>query len=343
MFKFGIYGPDSQARCPLCKSLDVKPREKYEGKRGRITKYYCQHCDHKFVYGPLLGTHFPEWAVNMVLTLIVLGVRPKAIADALKRGSFGVKIEISAQTVQNMINRAVKLLLRFETLVERKEPSPEWIIDDAFVSLPLPLRNKTGAFHVECPGCKYKWTEQTMERTITCPNCGREIRKLRSWIIVIQDLGTKYILTTYLSLGCRTSGATRDAMKLAMERAKGIPICIKSDSLQSQILGIKEFCPHINIIAKTKRRYYSWINEIEGLISYIRRAGISRRGSRSPESLQNRLGLLRFDYNFLKPHSSLGGETPAMVAGIVYPEVSTWFELISFAYSYINSRGVSGR
>ncbi len=271
--------------------------------KGDAQRYGCNSCTRRFINDPTRRSHFPGWVLDRVFDLSVNGLRPKAIINEIVSVSrmLNQEIRMSAQTIRNLISRYVKILLQFELLAIREEPSTRWVIDDAWGRVPT----ETG-------------------RTVL-------------WITNILELGTKCWLVAHVSLG-RSKDVTSEAFKLAAKRAKGAPLHIKCDGLKSHIRGIKGSCPGVVIHSKKKKEDFSWINEIESLHSFMRRARISRRGFRSPGNLQDRLNLLRLYYNFLRPHGSLDGETPARVAGISYPRTSSWSELIRFAYSYVNSK-----
>jgi len=216
---------------------------------------------------------------------------------------------ISTHTVRNLLKKCIKSPLEFELLTKREEATRLWVIDDAFERFPT----KNIATH-----------RLRGKRTV-------------GWITNILELGTNYWLVAHVSLG-RDKAVTSEAFRLAVKRAKGTPLNVKCDGLRSHLQGIEESYPRVIINPKKKKHDYGWINEIESLHSTMRLAGISRRGFRTPENLQARLDLLRCNYNFLRPHSSLEGETPARVAGILYPQTLSWSEFIRFTHWYVNSQ-----
>ena len=302
-----ILPPYSPSRCPYCGGLDIVRKGKSKRTRkGDQQRYYCKHCHRRFIDSPISGSHFPEWVIDEVLALTAGGLRPRGITEAIVRESTrtGHKVSMSTHTVRNLVKTCIKSPLEFELLTKREEATREWVIDDAYQRFPLENR-----------------------------------KRIVGWITNIFELGTVYWLVAHVSLR-RDKDVTSEAFGLAVKRAKGAPLHVKSDGLRSNILGIKELYPQVIIDSKTKKQDYGWINELEGLHNIMRGAGISRRGFRSLRNLQARLDLLRFHYNFLRPHSSLKGEgeTPARVAGILYPQTSNWSEFIRFTHWYVDSQ-----
>jgi hypothetical protein len=241
-----------------------------------------------------------------MLSLTAEGSKPRTIVNEIARDSedfLGEKIEISPKTIPRVVKKQVNALLLFERLVELPHISDLWIIDDAFARLPFK---------------------------------GGEHRK--HWSPIILDLRTRYCLASCLFPN-RDEDITIETLKAAIQHAKRVPSQIMCDDYEAQINGIRRLLPLAEIDAKSKGENYGHINEIESFISLVRGLGISRRGHRSFTNLQAKLELVRFYYNFLRPHGSLGGETPASLAGVLYPKTFRWEKFLRFVRWYINSRG----
>lgn len=293
--------------CPWCGSAEVIRRGKVEAQKGTTQRYFCKKCKRKFRNTITLGSRFGEWAVDRVLPLTAAGLRPRAIIDEIARDSeefLGKKICISRQTIPELLKRYVPVVLKFERLAEPAHMSDFWIIDDMFER--FPFRGSHKAY----------------------------------WIVNILDLRTRYCLASCVFPG-RDENITIESLKLAIQRAKRAPNSIKCDDYAAQIHGIKNLLPLAEIDAKSKAESYGHINEIEAFNNIMRRANITRRGSRSLASLQVKLDLIRLDYNFFRSHGSLDNEAPARLAGFPYPQTSKWSELISYSQLFVTSQGKS--
>jgi len=293
--------------CPRCGCTDIIRRGKPESQKGKIQRYSCKNCMRRFRDTITHRSRFGELVVDRVLPLTAAGLRPRAIADEIARDSeefLSKKIEISTQTIPRLVRRYVPILLRFERLAEPKHMSDLWTIDDMFER----IRIKKG----------YKIY----------------------WIVNILDLRTRYCLASCVFPG-RDEHITIEALKSAIQRAKRVPSLITCDEYQAQIRGIKNLLPSAEIDSKSKEESYGHINEIEAFNNLVRRANITRRGSRSLVYLQSKLDLFRFDYNFFRLHGSLEKETPASLAGIPYPQTFRWSELLRYARWFLISRSNS--
>lgn len=319
------YHLDAPPLCPHCGGSDVVRRGK--GKRKRRDdqqRYYCNYCHQRFIDSSL-RTHFHDWVIDNVLALTAEGARPRMITKQITRISklAGRKASISTHSVWSLVRKAIINPLRFEFLAKREvEATRIWVIDDAFER--FPARGLDDTFG--------RFPARGRKRF-----SARGGRRVVGWITNIYELGTNYWLAAYVSLE-RDKDITSEAFRLAVKRAKGTPLKVKCDGLRSHVLGIRELYPWIEIDSRKKDLNYGWINEIESLHNTMRQAGISRHGFRSPKNLQARLELFRLHYNFLRSHESLEGETPARVAGIIYPQTSDWSEFIRFARWYVLSQ-----
>jgi transposase-like protein len=308
--KKGAYDPDSfslEMYVPYCPSCGENSQVILKGKANHVLKdksqrYLCKRCNYKFNLDPTHHSRFPEWVVERVLDLAAKGRRPKEVVEEVTRESKlrrEKNITMSVQTVTNLISKYTKILLGFERSVQRKKASSIWYIDDTYEIFP-----KTS------PRGKKKFI----------------------WITNVLEYETRYWPAAHVFLR-RTKKASKEALELAVRRAKHQPCEVRCDGFQGHIGAIREVLPVACVETKTKEEAYGWINPIESLNALMRRMGIKKRGRfRSPVVLQNNVDLLRTYYNFLRPHKGLNGEIPARRAGIFYPHVSGWMELIRFAF-----------
>ena len=287
-------------RCPRCGSTRVikKGYETRKRKRDSIQRWRCKECGPRFIDDPTAGSHFPIWVADRVLDLAAKGHKPKEIVEEVKRESrlLDQSVTMSVQSVPNLVKRYVKMLLLFEQLTPRKEALSEWQIDDS-------------------------------------PQ-GFSGKKDFLWITNVLEVKNRYWLSAHVSFNRRIE-ESENAFKLALKRAKYLPQRVKCDGWKPHIQGAGKCLRHVPILSKTKKQDYGWINLIERLHRTMRGLAIKkRRRFRSLGALQNLVDLVRIYYNFLRPHQTLDGCTPAMSAGIVYPH-DGWSNLIRYAHKVI--------
>jgi len=289
--------------------------------RGNVQRYYCKGCRFRFVDTLYARTHFPDWVVDRVLDLAVKGLRPRQIVEeVLKEAKIrGQNMSISTKSISNIIKRNVKILLGFERYVRRKERAATWQIDDS----PQPFSGK----RKEVKQIQSKKTESKRSKPFL-------------WITNVFEEETRYWLSAFVS-ATRSYEVSERATRLALLRAKYAPQLVKCDGYRGHFRGVRNVLRLVEIISKPKKEDYGWINLVERLHRTMRSLAIKkRRHFRSSESLEGSTELVRFYYNFLRPHAALDGDTPAKRAGIEYPyhDDLTWSKLIRFAYDFVKKQ-----
>jgi transposase-like protein len=205
----------------------------------------------------------------------------------------GMGRKMVRSTVPHLLFRYVDFLNQFELAAEPDTMGSIWMIDEAceIVSLPTEGRKKC-------------------------------------WVINIIDLGTRYLLVSRIFLK-RDEDAVEHSLRLAIARAKREPLEIYCDAYVATLSAIRKILPNVLVRSMPKSEDYGFINEIEALHHFIRQR-IPKTGFRTLFSVQTRLDVLRFFYNYFRPHTSLEGETPAKLAGFSYPS-GGWCDFINYA------------
>jgi len=283
-------------RCPKCKSEKVILKGWRKNKRkGPVRRFCCKICGHKFSQS--IHGHFPLKIIEFIFDLAVKGSTPGDIADSIAKT---YSINISRQTIMNVIEKYLEKFLEFEVKLRHKLESKEWQIDDTPQIFPKDNSNTKG-------------------------------KKSRFiWITNVLAVDSRYWLSANISNN-RSAEESNKAFTMAVKRAKYAPIKVRCDGYEGHIKGIRSAYPFIYIDSASKKEDFGHINLIESLHSFIRRKGVKKRGRfRSIENLQCFVELLRIYYNFLHPHSALD-TTPAAKAGIA-PPFKCWGEFIRYVH-----------
>ncbi len=154
------------------------------------------------------------------------------------------------------------------------------------------------------------------------------------WDII--DYGTKFLLDGFSSGRRRNYKQARNLYKNAKDYVDGLPSDIYCDGYPGYEKGIRASFNrnhirfHSKIAICTKKNN----NSIERWHSTLKTRLKTMRGLQNPKALLD--GFITY-YNFLRPHQSLKGKTPAQAAGINLPfENGAWDELIEWATHYKN-------
>lgn len=152
------------------------------------------------------------------------------------------------------------------------------------------------------------------------------------WLWNIMDKETKYLITTQVSYNAMIHNSRRFFAQ-AKEQAKIEPMYLITDGRHSLTSSIKKEMPstnHIRLVSLTDKRQNN--QNIERLNGTTRDRIKPMRGFENAETAEIMTSAFRNYYNFIKPHNSIGGLTPAGMAGIgVENSVNKWEELLKRA------------
>jgi len=305
--------------CPKCGKPEnvIKRGTRITKFRGYVQRYECKICRVRFVFTPYIRMRWPDWIYDVVLDAKVTGLTDLQIAKAVlaEARRQNEKILISPKSVSNIVKRALKILREFERYAPRKENAATWQIDDT----PQPFSGNKKSV-----------------KGNTDPKSHHDFL----WITNILQEENRYWYSDYVSDN-RSYMDSEIATRLALQRAKYGPQLVKCDGYRGHVKGVGKTLRHVEIISKTKKEDYGWINRIERLHQTMRSLAVKKkRHFRSIKSLADTVEIVRIFYNFLRPNEALGGSTPARKAGVDYPwhEGLTWSELIRFAFNFLRKQ-----
>jgi len=120
----------------------------------------------------------------------------------------------------------------------------------------------------------------------------------------------------------------------------GQPVFLITDGRHSLTSSIRKEMPlasHVRLTKLTDKRQNN--QNIERLNGTVRDRIKPMRGFGSAETATVMTDAFRNYYNFIKPHNSLNGSTPAQVAGIgVENSPNKWQELLSRSFGHLPQR-----
>lgn len=146
------------------------------------------------------------------------------------------------------------------------------------------------------------------------------------WLWDVIDDKTRFLLATKMSY-TRTSEDARILFQLATERAGKEPEYIITDKLRAYPEGIRQALQSTKHKQSKPFTSSDSTNKIERFHSTLKERTKVMRGLRDANSALAFIdGFLAY-YNFIRPHESLDGKTPAEAAGIKY-DVKNWSDVI---------------
>ena len=155
------------------------------------------------------------------------------------------------------------------------------------------------------------------------------------WLWNIMDKESKFLITTQLSYNAMTRDSRR-FFKSVKEQAKAEPKYLITDGRFCLTTSIAKEMPsanHVRLTSLTDKRQNN--QDIERLNGTVRDRIKPMRGFGNCDSAEIMTNAFRNYYNFIKPHNSLGGLTPAQMAGIgVEDSNNKWEELLKRSLNY---------
>ena len=281
-----------------CKYCGSENYTKY-GKENNRQMYKCKECGRKFVD----NLYFENLKVNPKIICITLdlyfkGISLRKISDHLKQF---YDLDIHFTTVFYWIKKYVIIM---DEYVRQFKPqlSDIWNIDEMMISV-------NGDWH-------YLWN-------------------------VIDDV-TRFHLASVVSKERKIADASK-ALRTAKKRSHNKrPMFVITDGLKSYNKAIKEeffsyknkttHIGNVGIRGKKNGEDYFDNNLDERLQGTIRERNKTQRGLKGEYSPFVRGHKLY--YNFIKPHESLYGKTPAEVAGITIEGNNKWLTLVRAAIKH---------
>jgi len=156
----------------------------------------------------------------------------------------------------------------------------------------------------------------------------------QKWFWEIIDEKTRFMVAEHLSPSRKTEDS-KILFKQARERATNKPRIMYSDGCFAYRKGFhlvfgdrNRTSTLVQNVGINGRVHQNMVERLHGTLKDMLR---SRRGMSQNDTTKTMLGGWFVHYNFLRPHSSLGGKTPAEIAGIELDLPDRWESLIDLA------------
>jgi transposase-like protein len=294
--------------CRLCNSQQIVKIGKIKTKHGLVQRYVCRTCNRKFVVNET-GFEYVKAtpkAITVALDLYFKGVSQRKIVDHLKQFE-GVKV-----TQPCVVKWIAKYMTLMQAYVDRFTPQlgAVWHSDEMM---------------------------QNVRRTEPMKIGQRGEERNYSWVWNLMDHETRFLIASQVTKH-RDVVAARAILQRAKKEANGQnPSFIVTDKLSAYDEAVRrEFWTHAKPRTEHVRlksiREGTNNNVVERLNGTVRERTKVMRGLNTDGSAERMLQANRLYYNYLRPHQTLNGGTPAERAGInLQLSGNKWQRLISQA------------
>ena len=286
-----IFAEDS-VQCEKCGSIRVWKFGFSDGKQ----IYKCKDCKTKFRYSLLKKAKYSPETVSLTLDLYFSGMSLRKIARTLNDH---YNLNLGSASIYRWIQRYIPQISEYVNSLS-PQLSDTWHADELFVKMKGGITIKAGS------NMAFLWN--------------------------VMDRKTRFLLASKLSRFRDRQGGFQ-AFKEARKNAHGqFPEKILTDGLDAYYKSIHASVPGWNpehIARAGIRKHNATNNRIERLNGTLRERVKVQRGWKSMES-QIAEGQ-RIQYNFVKPHSALAGQTPAQAASIPIIAKNKWMDLLELA------------
>jgi putative transposase len=294
-----VFAEDS-IQCVKCGSI----RAIRFGTRGCKQTYRCKDCSNRFTPSLIKKAKYSPETITLTLDMYFSGMSFNKIARTLNDN---LDMNLGAASIYRWVKRYVPMISEHVNSLT-PQLSETWHADEVFVKMK--------------GGQKIK-VKKSGEMTI-------------AYLWNVMDRKTRFLLASKLSKYRDVGGADR-VMREAMKNAKGSePERILTDGLKSYRDAIK-LLPMQNPPEHVERagikKPHANNNRIERMNGTLRERVKVQRGWKT---MQTALAEgQRIQYNFVKPHMALDGQTPAQAAQ-VSQEKATWGSLLKSAITTQN-------
>jgi len=275
-------------RCPFDGSEDVSPKGKrWTKRRGWVKRWKCNYCGRRFTFDPFRYGHLSAEDEARVLSLISKGMDVVDVAD---------EVEVSCDSVYRVASKWADRFREYERSFTMKGIGDVWQLDDMYQR----CANKDDTY-----------------RQLELDGSSKIIKKKDKvvyWPTDVEDEKTRFCLSAVV--GPRRNPIALEALGRAIHLAAKTPRELKADGYKTYLNAATAVLPPTcKVNFKTKKESFGHIDMIESMHRTLRRAirKYTRR-HRLLAFLRDVVEIVRFHYNFIRAHSSLGGHPPGYVA-----------------------------
>lgn len=284
---------DDEISCPSCGSMEVVKDGKRKNKGKTLQRYSCKVCHYRFVVN--IGFSKVKATPQAIMASLDLYFKGCSLRDIQDHLNQFYKIKVTHVAILKWVRKYMRLMRSY---VEKLTPKT------------------SGIWHTD-------------EMTV---NVNGELK----WLWNLMDNDTRFLLASQIHKQ-RGVKDVREIFAEAKEKTKSMPIAVVHDGLRSYDEAFnKEFFtlanPRVqNVRSIGQRNGFNQL--VERIHGTIRERDKVMRALDNEESAKEFIEAFKIWYNFLRPHMSLGGLTPAERAGIrLGLGENRWEDLIKQAY-----------
>lgn len=256
--------------------------------QGKRRLYKCLVCGRKFTPdSPFLGMRNDPEIVAQCLDLYNSGLSFRSIAQHLKR-TRGIKI--SHSSIYRWLRKYSKILKPYVDTFKVDGQDSKLGADEMMIQV----------------SGEWMW----------------------AWHVISKE--KRFILSNIVS-PTRDMDTTKELFRDARRKIDGLPLQITTDGMKAYPQAIKSAFPlrrypHVEHYVAPAITHYKQNNLIERHHGSVRARTKVMRGFGSLESALDIINLWHVHFNFLRPHMSLGGKTPAEAAGLGKHDLKSMIE-----------------
>lgn len=280
--RFGNF--ETEIRCPVSEKHEVTLSGFRYNKLGAVRRYFCKKCKIRRSLRPIQRIHIEASMIAVALDLYFRGLSLRQVAEHIEASW---RRKVSYTTILRWVKKFVKILALYVDSLERgnkaKRRDDRWAADETIFRL--------------------------------------NGRHLVIWSLL--DEKTRYLLAVLVRM-CRTAREAKALLSQGLKKAPR-PLEFVSDgapayavALKSKFQGAQNFI-HIQGPGLTKGLNN---NKIERLQGVMKSRLLAMGALRAPESGTTFAEGYSIYHNFIKPHRSLGGKTPAQERGLAKRKMS---------------------
>lgn len=288
--------------CKYCGSIKIVKRGYRKNRNGLVQRFYCKDCQRRFI---VKEDGFQKIRCNPKIITVVLDLYFKGIS--LRKIQDHMKMmydfKVHYSTLLRWIQKYIAVMKSYVNDLQ-PEVSDVWHIDEMMIKV------------------KGEW----------------------DWMWNIMDADTRFLLANHVSKGREIEDA-RKVFQDAKMKAKAKPMTIVSDGLRAYEGAVKkEFYtlknPRTKHIRKPRFIDPTSNNLVERLQGTVRERNKVMRGLKDEKSVF--FEGQQIYYNYIRPHSSLNGKTPAEASNIdLNLKGNKWMKLIK--QSIVNKSQCKGQ
>ena len=303
--------------CPLCGNIDIV-------NHSLNRRWKCKNCEKTFTWGINKGLHFPLELFDTVLEAFLKGddfarINGEVI-NAAERLNLKNITSISSEAVYSIVRCACKILAYFEPVAIRKLPQNEIKLGTVEMDY-TPYALYTIGSRIKQLDLKKKNINlhELIEKYGIERFRGLDVRK-RIFVYVTGAIFIEHRyplpMVTDFSFDFKRS---LECLNLMVKTFGCKPELIKCDGGGCHRKAIRMFLPDVQFYTRTKAQEYNIVNHIERYWRELKYECMKPYRFRSLETVQLAEELRRFHHIFFRPHSNLGGKTPAEHMGLKIP------------------------